>query len=65
MEDNKTGNPNHEEIMTKWWDDQEVWFRVVEYWTDGVNPYKLQSGLCVSEDWFTGRESANIPPEKS
>lgn len=68
--------PTHEEIMTKWWkcESREVsghldisWVKVVQYVPNcpmcyvamGEKKYRQ-----ISKDWFTGRESADIPPEE-
>ena len=60
--------PTHEEIMTKWWFQGYTWFKVDGYNWGSKTPYIIPNGswsevVFVSKDWFTGRESAEIPPE--
>lgn len=61
--------PSHEEIMTKWFlNDSGIWEIVSAYCP--LNPlmgnmkdkYHVLASW-VSKAWFTGRESADIPPE--
>lgn len=61
--------PTHEEIMTKWWFlDSGEWARVGTYrphydgHTEG-DELKYYLGGYRCKEWFTGRESADIPPE--
>jgi hypothetical protein len=57
--------PTHEEIMTKWWKQSANWVKVNKYDPSIAtkNVYQISSGHYHSKDWFTGRESADIPPE--
>lgn len=58
--------PTHEEIMTKWWRlDNGVWVKVWFY-DPGSSEYRTgMTGQFRSTSWFTNRQSADIPPEKS
>lgn len=56
--------PSHEEITTKWWKTDGEWFRVVRYAVLEFDVcYMFSAGCWKAKDWFTGRESADIPPE--
>lgn len=58
--------PSHEEIMTKWWSQVSPWVRVQKY-DPSISTgrvYQLTNGRYVDKSWFTGRESADIPPEE-
>ena len=58
--------PSHEEIMTKWWDCQDRGWLKVLYYLDGfyytADPHD-NDFIAWSKEGFTGRESADIPPE--
>ena len=57
--------PTHEEIMTKWWK-HNGWHRVLSYYQGDYFPYiihTLTKVEPVTNNWFIGRESADIPPE--
>ena len=67
--------PNHEEITTKWWKYNDkvygriYWHKVFTYYPED-KIYGLLFGnkddgrrSFVDKNWFTGRESANTPPE--
>ena len=61
--------PTHEQIMTKWFrsSDRNIWVRVIFYSPNKVHPYCIYYDdfviETVSRDWFTDKESADIPPE--
>jgi len=62
--------PTHEAIMTKWWRHESEWLKVTAYRSDVKYPYVIFNrgftrAIEQSKDWFTGRESADIPPEES
>jgi len=55
--------PTHEEIMTKWWyDNIDAWITVCEY-NPNDKTYVTSTGFTVSNIYFSGLESADIPPE--
>ena len=54
--------PSHEEIMGKWWKDRTLWTRVEIY--DSEDGEYMVNGNPHIRSWFTGRESADIPPEE-
>ncbi len=60
MSEWKQTAPTHEEIMTKWWKDMNVWYRISK--TDGVMYFHDECGW-VGKAWFINRKSADIPPE--
>ncbi len=55
--------PTHQEIMTKWWksDCGYLWHKV--FWYKPNTKQYYIDGIVCSIKWFTGRESADIPPE--
>lgn len=56
--------PSHEDIMTKWWLTGGLWLRVANYEPREPRPYRLIGmSYAVNKEWFTDRESADIPPE--
>jgi hypothetical protein len=57
--------PTHEEIMTKWWFDEDSSFwKEVEIFDSSACTYKYRIfGEYWDKTWFTGRESADMPPE--
>lgn len=56
---------SHEEIMTKWWNSRGIWQKCIAYKEyDCDQPYKMSDIGWVSGHWFTGRQSATIPPEE-
>lgn len=57
--------PSHEEIMTKWWEDDfhDEWIKIIGYIQGDEYPYRLSEQRMVNSAWFTGRKSADIPPE--
>ncbi len=53
--------PSHEEIITKWWKDENLeWVKCVAFKKD---VYVMGAGFIVVKGWFVGRKSADIPPE--
>jgi hypothetical protein len=60
--------PSHEEICTKWWFDELLndgqWCKVVGVHKDSYMIMEdVGSSTYRNKQWFTGRESATIPPE--
>ncbi len=54
--------PTHPERMTKWFlDDEGYWVKSLSYEKE-TKLYELRYNYEL-KDWFTGRESADIPPE--
>ena len=54
--------PTHEEIMSKWWRVDDLMFSKVANYQQLSNVYFIEN-LWQPKSWFTGRESADIPPE--
>jgi len=55
--------PTHEQIMTKWWyDNIDAWITVCEY-NPNDKTYVTSTGCTVSNIYFSGLKSAEIPPE--
>lgn len=61
----KSKAPTHEEIMTKWWliESCSTWGKVIGYSGLGFG-YSI-GGNWRQKDWFIGRESSDMPPEKA
>jgi len=59
--------PSHKEIMSKWWKrDSGQWVKVQSYHTEGdfkKDEHYLAYNVWENKEWFTGRQSADIPPE--
>lgn len=61
--------PSHEEIMTLWWlENNGMWKKVSSY--PAESEHLVRAGFVYKmaltwreKDWFTGRQSATIPPE--
>ena len=59
--------PTHEEIMSKWWKYNNVWFKVERY-TPYRCPYLIRlehKTIWVGKEYFNDKKSALIPPEAS
>ena len=61
--------PSHEEIMIKWWNHDNEWLQVQAYVRESDDPYYVYNKgfsrlITVRKNWFIGRESATIPPER-
>ena len=60
--------PTHTEIMTKWWGHDNEWFLVQAYNSELDEPYYIYNKgfsriVTVSKEWFTDKQSADIPSE--
>ena len=60
--------PSHEEMMSKWWrsqySDSPLWSRVTKYReTAEMGDLYFINSAWWQKEWFTDRESADIPPE--
>ena len=61
--------PTYKEKMTNWWNFGGIWLKVAYYEPTNSYPYRFVE--CrnfdgwANDDWFIGRESRTIPPEKS
>lgn len=60
--------PTHEEIMNKYWEtnNKGTWITPVGYWEGHytvANTTFSSSVVNLPKTWFTGRESADVPPE--
>lgn len=62
--------PSHDEIMTKWWFDDKLnmgqWVRVFGYCNcEYLVLEDIDQATYHGKSWFSGRQSADIPPEAS
>lgn len=57
--------PTHQEIMTKWWKDEngENFQKVIEYNPNDKYPYVLYPEHHCTKDYFSRVEGYDIPPE--
>ena len=54
--------PSHEEIMSKWWKSEKCWYKVIA-WNPENDTFAFVYNDWFNRSYFTGRQSATIPPE--